>query len=636
MPLFVEELTKAVLESGLLTDAGDHYELTGPLPPLAIPSTLHNSLMARLDRLAPVKEVAQIGACIGREFGHELLAAVAPLSANELGDALAQLGRSELVFCRGTPPEATYTFKHALVQDAAYQPLLEPAPAAARAHRRGPGAGLPGDAETEPELLAHHCTQARLGRKAVGYWLKAGELAIRRSASAEAIAQLRKGLELVEGLPGDLERAGLELELQTALGGALIAARGFAAPEAGEAFARARELCRELGRPPQLFPVLYGQYVFHLVRAELDRSLEIAEELLRAAQEQDETAPLVMGTAPSASRRSIAASWPPPASTSSRRSPSTIPSGIARWRSSTSSIRSSRARATCRGASSPSATPSRLGRGPTRRWPGPGSSPIPPAWPSPFLRLRPFAVRRRPAGGRRSRPRRCGHSRRSKVSPSGPRARYSRAGRWPIKDRHRRVSRASGKVSPPISATGAANFVPHFLALLAQAQQRQGQVAEAEETVAERWNGFAAPGSGTTRPSCSASRGELLLARPTPDPIAPPSSAWSRRSRRRAGSRPKRGSSGPPCRSPGCGVTRAGAGGARPARPDPRLVHRGLRHRRSEGSQGAARRVGLMYLLTFAGSAGKALSDWARRLSSSIIAFRILTAETIFAADLAV
>jgi class 3 adenylate cyclase/predicted ATPase len=296
VPLFVEELTKTVLESGLLRDAGDRYVLAGPLPPLAIPSTLHDSLMARLDRLAPVREVAQIGACIGRVFGHELLAAVAPLGEDTLRDALAQLCEAGLIFCRGTPPEATYSFKHALVQDAARRSLL-------RSRRQQLHARIvevlqrdfPQTGETEPEVLAHHCAQARLVRQAVGYWLKAGELAIRRSATAEAIAQLGKGLELVASLSRDRERAGLELELRTALGGALIAARGFAAPETGEAFARARALCQRLGRPPQLFPVLYGQYAFHLAHAELDRSLETAEELLRAAQEQDETAPQVMG-----------------------------------------------------------------------------------------------------------------------------------------------------------------------------------------------------------------------------------------------------------------------------------------------------------------------------------------------------
>jgi class 3 adenylate cyclase len=270
VPLFVEELTKTVLESGLLADVGDRYELSGPLPPLAIPTTLHDSLMARLDRLAPVKEVAQIAAVIGREFSHELLAAVTPLSEDKLGEALDQLVTSELVFRRGTPPDATYSFKHALVQDAAYQSLLRSRRQQLHARIAKALEAIPNAAETQPELLAHHFTEAALARPAVDYWLKAGELAIRRSATVEAIAQLRRGLDQVESLPGDLERASLELDLQTALGGALIAARGFASPETGKAYTRAGELCRQLGQPPQLFRVLYGQYVFHLVRAELD------------------------------------------------------------------------------------------------------------------------------------------------------------------------------------------------------------------------------------------------------------------------------------------------------------------------------------------------------------------------------
>jgi predicted ATPase len=161
VPLFVEELTKTVLESGLLADAGDHYELSGPLPLLAIPTTLHDSLMARLDRLAPVKEVAQIGAVIGREFSHELLAAVAPMSANLLGDALEQLVNSELVFRRGLPPDATYSFKHALVQDAAYQSLLKSKrqqlhARIAQAHEeRSPDVG-----DTGSEVLARHRSDA--------------------------------------------------------------------------------------------------------------------------------------------------------------------------------------------------------------------------------------------------------------------------------------------------------------------------------------------------------------------------------------------------------------------------------------------------------------------------------------------
>jgi class 3 adenylate cyclase len=208
VPLFVEELTKTVLESGLLADAGDHFELAGPVPALAIPATLHDSLVARLDRLAPVKEVAQIGAVIGREFPYDLLSAVAPMSANQLGDALEQLVSSELVFRRGTPPGATYTFKHALVQDAAYQSLLNSkrqqlhASIAQVLQQQFPDVG-----ETQPEVLAQHFTEAGLGERAIAYWRRAGELAVGRSANVEAIAHLNKGLELLGTMPDAPERA---------------------------------------------------------------------------------------------------------------------------------------------------------------------------------------------------------------------------------------------------------------------------------------------------------------------------------------------------------------------------------------------------------------------------------------------
>ncbi|WP_418160169.1 AAA family ATPase [Benzoatithermus flavus] len=286
VPLFVEELTKAVLESGLLRDDGSAYVLSGPLPPLAIPSTLHDSLLTRLDRLAPVREVAQIGACIGRVFGYELLAAVAPLGDSALREALAQLCEAELIFRRGTPPEATYTFKHALVQDAAYRSLL-------RGWRQQLHARIvealeqhfPDRCEAEPEVLAQHCARARLVGKAVRYWLRAGELAIRRSAMAEAIAQLRTGLGLLEDLPDDRERASLELDLQIALGVASMGAQGWAAPEAGRANARALELCDRIGATAQLWPVLYGQWVFHAVRAEHAAARALGEELLRRARE---------------------------------------------------------------------------------------------------------------------------------------------------------------------------------------------------------------------------------------------------------------------------------------------------------------------------------------------------------------
>jgi predicted ATPase len=285
VPLFVEELTKVVLESGLLQEEGDRYTLAGPLPPLAIPATLYDSLMARLDRLAPIREVAQVGAVIGREFSHELLAAVAPSSGDELAHALTELVDSELVFRRGSPPHATYTFKHALVQDAAYASLL-------RGKRQQLHARIaqvleerfPETAETQPELLARHFAEAGLTRRAVAYLQKAGDRASERSAYAEAVSHLTRGLELLHTLPDDSERALQELDLQIALGSALMATRGYAAPEVAETYLRARELCRLVGDTPRLFPVLHGLYRFHHVRGELQAAREVGEQLLRLAE----------------------------------------------------------------------------------------------------------------------------------------------------------------------------------------------------------------------------------------------------------------------------------------------------------------------------------------------------------------
>ncbi|MGV7216027.1 ATP-binding protein, partial [Bradyrhizobium sp. UFLA05-112] len=282
VPLFLEELTKAVVESGVLTDAGDRYTLAGPLPALAIPTSLNASLLARLDRLAPVREVAQIGAALGRQFSHALISALAPMPQPKLDDALAQLEHAELIFRRGTPPDAEYTFKHALVQDAAYGTLLH----ARRQQLHGRIAAtlerqFPEVAETQPERLAQHCAEAGLVEKAVGYYLKAGKQAIARATMIEAGAQLRKGLDALAGLPDDAVRQELELDLQIALGHALETTKGLAAPETGEVYARARGLCEQLNRPAQLGQVLYGQYLFRVVRGELDQAECHAEELRR-------------------------------------------------------------------------------------------------------------------------------------------------------------------------------------------------------------------------------------------------------------------------------------------------------------------------------------------------------------------
>jgi predicted ATPase/class 3 adenylate cyclase len=287
VPLFLEELTKTVLELGMLRDAGDRYELSGSLPLLAIPATLHDSLMARLDRLAPVKEVAQIGAVIGREFSHKLLAAVAPMSADQLGDALEQLVNSELVFCHGTPPGATYSFKHALVQDAAYQSLLKSKRQQLHARIAQVLEQSP-DAEAAPEVLAQHLTDAGLAERAIFYWRRAGELAAGLSANVEAIAHLSKGLELIPTLPNAAEQLDEELALLLAVGGPLIATEGYAVAEVERTYGRAWALCDQLGRSAELFPVLRGLWNCYFVRGDFRRAHDLAEQLAGLAEEQGE------------------------------------------------------------------------------------------------------------------------------------------------------------------------------------------------------------------------------------------------------------------------------------------------------------------------------------------------------------
>jgi predicted ATPase len=285
VPLFAEELTKTVLESGLLREQEDRYELTDPLPPLAIPATLRDSLEARLDRLAGVKEVAQLGAMLGREFSHELLQAISPWDEPTLQHGLSQLVEAEFLYRRGLPPQVSYTFKHALIQEAAYQSLLKRT--RQEYHQRIAqvlAERFPETAETQPELLAHHFTEAGLNGPAIGYWRQAGQRGIERSAYVEAISHLTKGLKLLNTLPDTPERTLQELMLQTALGPALMARKGFGAPQVQEAYDRARELCERMGKTPQLFPVLRGLSTFYIVRAELQTARELAEELSRLAQ----------------------------------------------------------------------------------------------------------------------------------------------------------------------------------------------------------------------------------------------------------------------------------------------------------------------------------------------------------------
>jgi TOMM system kinase/cyclase fusion protein len=288
VPLFVEELTKMVLESDLLQERDDRFELRGPLPALAIPATLHDSLMARLDRLATVKSVAQLAATLGRQFSYELLHAVSPLDEATLRRGLQQLVNGEFLYQRGVPPEATYLFKHALIQDAAYESLLRST--RQRHHQRVAQvleARFPEICETQPEFLAHHYTEADLAEEAVVYWRRAGERAIQRSANLEAISHFTSALEALKSLPDSVEGVQHELLAQTGLGHALSATRGYAAQDVERAFARAHALCQRAGETVQA-PVLFGLWFFYHVRAAFNQALELAEQLLTLARrEQD-------------------------------------------------------------------------------------------------------------------------------------------------------------------------------------------------------------------------------------------------------------------------------------------------------------------------------------------------------------
>ena len=287
VPLFVEELTKAVLEGGLLVAGPQGWQLDGPLPPFAIPATLQDSLAARLDRLAPVKEVAQIGAAIGREFSYPLLRAVAGRDEPALRAALAQLEEAELLFRTGTPPDARYTFKHALVQDTAYETLL-------RSRRQilhreiadALRAEFAASAAAEPELVAHHLTQAGLDEPAIEWWGKAGDQALRRSAFKEAVAHLGKAIELADKLAAAAPSTAPDsnrLHLQTSLGNALIWAKGRQSPETSAAFARARELASREEDASERFSAYYGLWVGHQNRGEHVQMREMAELFLREA-----------------------------------------------------------------------------------------------------------------------------------------------------------------------------------------------------------------------------------------------------------------------------------------------------------------------------------------------------------------
>jgi predicted ATPase len=295
VPLFIEEMTKAILESGQLTAVNGHYELMESLATLAIPPTLQDSLMARLDRLVTAKGVAQLGATIGRQFAYNLLQAVAQLDASTLQRELGRLVEAEIVYQRGLPPQSTYLFKHALIQDAAYQSLLK----STRQHYHQRIAQVlegqfPEIVEAQPELLAHHYTEAGLVEKAVHRWYQAAQRAIQHSAHVEAISHLRTGLTLLATLHETLERHQQEVDMYIALGASLIATKGYAAREVGETYTRARQLCEHLDDPHQLFSILRGLWNYYRVRAELEMAHTLGEQLLSLAQQVSDASMLVL------------------------------------------------------------------------------------------------------------------------------------------------------------------------------------------------------------------------------------------------------------------------------------------------------------------------------------------------------
>jgi class 3 adenylate cyclase len=289
VPLFVEELTKMVVESDLVKEVNGHYELSGPLPPLAIPSTLQDSLMARLDRLATVREIAQIGATIGREFNYDLLQAVSTLNEEALQQGLRQLVESELVFQSGVPPQARYLFKHALVQDTAYQSLLKSR--RQQLHQQVAQVLTEQFSEiiaTQPELVAHHYTEAGLMARAIPYWQQAGQRAIQRSANEEAVTHLTTGLTLLNLLPETSDRDRQELTLRSALGSALVATKGQGAAEVRKTYDEAREVAQRIGEAPQLFSVLFGLGAYYIQQEEMKITNDLGEECLALAEKQQD------------------------------------------------------------------------------------------------------------------------------------------------------------------------------------------------------------------------------------------------------------------------------------------------------------------------------------------------------------
>jgi class 3 adenylate cyclase/tetratricopeptide (TPR) repeat protein len=288
VPLFVEEFTKMVQESDVLAPAAGRSSGGTPtkaLPAHEIPATLQDLVMARLDRMEGGRELAQLVAVLGREFGYDLLCAVATVDEPALQSELALLVQAEILYQKGRPPRSTYTFKHALLEDALYNALIKSK--RQQFHQRIGEvleARFPQTVETKPELLAHHFTEAGRTEKAIGYWLKAGQRSRERSSLCEAIGHLTRGLALLATLEESRARDDRELQFLTMLGPTYITARGYAAPEVGPILLRARELCQRINDPQQHFGIMLGMWEWRIVRADLRLCVDLAADGMALAE----------------------------------------------------------------------------------------------------------------------------------------------------------------------------------------------------------------------------------------------------------------------------------------------------------------------------------------------------------------
>ncbi len=288
IPLFIEELTTMVLAAEASSSSASQA------PDLAIPATLHDLLMARLDQLGPAKEVAQLGAALGRAFPHQVIRAVWSLDDQSLQHGLERLAVAEIISRRGEPPHPRWVFKHALIQDAAYQSLLKSQRLELHAHiARVLEKRFPETAETQPELIAHHYTQAGLQHAALDYWKRAGQRAFERSAYVEALEHLGQGLALLKALPEGAERAEHELDFHTTRGPGLIATKGYADPEVKDTYVRAQELGHQVGQPSRAFSALRGLWMVHEMRGELHTARELGEQLLSMTSSLPDPASLI-------------------------------------------------------------------------------------------------------------------------------------------------------------------------------------------------------------------------------------------------------------------------------------------------------------------------------------------------------